>query len=278
VNLGLAAGVIIGSSAAMVVAMLLVRRGAPLGSFFADSERAAAVFGFLGAGFAILLGFVILLTFQGYSNAKSKAEQEATAVFDQFEVAALFPEARRLPLQTDLVCYARSVIGSEWPAMENGEPSPVTELWIERMQEELPTAHIASMQEETAYQQWFEKTSLRDEGRRQRLIEAQSVLPTLLWVMLILGAVVVAGFVLLFADRLERAWVQAALMAGVTAVVVTALLAVALLASPFQNEDGSIKPTSMRYALGLIEKELVRSGRPVGALCDPAGLPVRGGA
>jgi hypothetical protein len=87
----------------------------------------------------------------------------------------------------------------------------------------------------------------------------------------------VVGFALLFGDRLERAALQAAVAAAVTAVVVSSLLAVALLASPFQNEDGSIKPTGMIYTLTLIQRELAHTGTSVG-ICDPSGVPIRGGA
>jgi hypothetical protein len=41
--------------------LLLVRRRAPEGSYFADGDRASGVFGVLATGFAIFAGFVIFL-------------------------------------------------------------------------------------------------------------------------------------------------------------------------------------------------------------------------
>ena len=58
-------------SAAAVTAMLLVRRGAPEGSYFADGDRAAGVFGVLATGFSVLLGFVVFLAFTSYDTARS---------------------------------------------------------------------------------------------------------------------------------------------------------------------------------------------------------------
>ncbi len=43
--------------------MLLVRRQAPEGSYFADGDRASGVFGVIATGFSVLLGFVIFLAF-----------------------------------------------------------------------------------------------------------------------------------------------------------------------------------------------------------------------
>lgn len=272
-NLALAAGIIVGSVAAMVALMLFVRRHAPEGGHFKDSDRASGVFGFIGAGFAILLGFVVLLTFESYSNARSKSEDEATAVFEQYNVSELFqPQARRHRIQGELVCYARSVVYQEWPAMKHGDRSPVTDGWIETLETEVPAAHIVSMGDDVAYQQWFEKTGERDDARRQRLLEANNVLPSLLWIMLIIGASVVVGFVLLYADPGERALGQAAFIGGVTSLIVTSLLAVALLASPFQNQNGSIKPTSMRYTLQLIQDESAKLAEPLKPPCDDRGM------
>ena len=41
--------------------MLAVRRKAPEGSYFADSDRAAGIFGVLATGFSVLLGFLIVV-------------------------------------------------------------------------------------------------------------------------------------------------------------------------------------------------------------------------
>jgi len=270
----LAALVIVASAGAIAGLMLLHRRVAPAGGHFKDSDRASSVFGFLGAGFAILLGFVILLTFEGYRGAKEDAENEATAVFEQFQVSALFnPEPRRVRIQGELVCYARSVVGQEWPAMKHGDRSAVTDGWVEVLEREVPAADISTLRKNVAYQQWFSQTSARDNARRQRLLAASNGIPALLWVMLIIAAVAVVAFVLLYADPEERALGQVLFSGGVTAVIVTSLLAVSLLAAPFRNANGSIKPTSMRYTLQLIQDEVAQLGSPVSPRCDDEGRP-----
>ena len=270
-----AIAVIAGAVALMVAIMLLVRaRWAPQGGHFHDSDRASGVFTFVGAGFAIMLGFVVLLTFEGYSDAKSHAEDEATAVFDQYEVAALFqPAARRNAFWGSLVCYARAVVEDEWPAMEHGGSSRLVDHWIENLETQVPGAEIATNAESIAYQQWFEKAAERDNARRQRLLEARGTLPILLWVMLFIGAVTVVGFVLFFADPGERALGQGLFMGGVTAVAVTTLLAVSLLAAPFQGASGSVKPVGMRYTLKLIEEEAALLHDPLAVPCDAGGRP-----
>ena len=59
VNPLLAVGVLVVSVAVMVAIMLFARRHAPPGSRVGDSDRSSGVFGFLGAGFVILLYIVV---------------------------------------------------------------------------------------------------------------------------------------------------------------------------------------------------------------------------
>src|SRR6187397_367270 len=100
--------------------MLLVRRGAPEGSYFADGDRASGVFGVLATGFAVLLGFVVFLAFTSYDTARAGAETEALIVSQQMETAQFFPPDVATELTSDLVCYARSVAGVQWQRMEDG--------------------------------------------------------------------------------------------------------------------------------------------------------------
>jgi hypothetical protein len=83
----------------------------------------------------------------------------------------------------------------------------------------------------------------------------------------------VVGFVLLYADPDEHVLGQGLFAGGVTAVVVSSLLAVALLASPFQGGNGSIKPTGMRYTIELIQAEAELLHDPLATPCDAGGNP-----
>ena len=82
----------------------------------------------------------------------------------------------------------------------------------------------ASPRAEIGLGTWLDQDAERREGRRGRLAASDGLVPELLWVVLIVGAVLVVGFMLLFADPAERAWVQALMMGSVTAVVVAGLL------------------------------------------------------
>jgi hypothetical protein len=93
-NVALAALVIAGVAAIAVAAMLLVRRRAPEGSYFADGDRAAGVFGVLATGFSVLLGFIVFLAFESYDQSRRGAEAEALVLAQQVETAQIPPAPR----------------------------------------------------------------------------------------------------------------------------------------------------------------------------------------
>ena len=96
-----------------VGAMLLVRRGAPEGSYFKDGDRASGVFGVLATGFSVLLGFIIFLAFSSYDDSRAGAETEATIVAQQVQTAQFLGDPASAELTGELTCYARSVAGLE---------------------------------------------------------------------------------------------------------------------------------------------------------------------
>src|SRR3954447_14715306 len=104
--------VVVAAAAVAMGALLLVRRGAPDGSYFHDGDRASGVFGVLATGFSVLLGFIVFLAFESYDQSRSGAETEALIVGQQIETAQFLPGASS-KLTGELVCYARSVVHGE---------------------------------------------------------------------------------------------------------------------------------------------------------------------
>ncbi|MBX7111713.1 MAG: hypothetical protein K1X87_07680 [Dehalococcoidia bacterium] len=269
-NLWLSSLIVVAAVAIAITLMLSIRRRAPAGGFFSDSDRAAGVFGVVGTAFSVLLAFVIFLAFETYTSADEQSAREADSVIDQFEIAELFAPADRDLVQSELVCYGRSVVRDEWGRMRDGDQSDVVEGWTIQLDQAVEAAQLSSARQETAFDKFFDETIEREAGRRGRLEEAHGVVPAPMWFILILGAGCVLGYILLFADSSERLVAQAALIGIVTALTVTSLLLVDFLDHPYRNKTGSIRPTSMERALATMDR-----GRHGDAgLCDQAGAPV----
>lgn len=268
-NLWLSSLIVLVSVLGAIALMLAIRRGAPRGGFFNDSDRAAGVFGVVGTAFSVLLAFVIFLAFETYTNASEQAGHEADSLIDQFEIAELFNPPDRNLVESELICYGRSVVRDEWSRMRHGDHSEVVDQWVIEIDASVEAATLVGPKQEAAFNKFFDEAIEREAGRRGRLAEADGVVPAPMWFILLLGAGCVLGYILLFADSAERVVAQAALIGIVTALMVTSLLLVDFLDHPYRNKTGSITPSSMQLALATME----RGRHSDVTACDDRGAP-----
>jgi hypothetical protein len=248
--------VIVAVSAAFAIgAMLLVRRHAPEGSYFNDGDRAAGVFGVLATGFAVLLGLVVVLAFTSYDDARTGAATEALTVAQQYEVAHLLPPAQGRRLGAELICYGRSVVHQEWPRMRHGSQTDAMNPWGVALFRSLRKVEPRRESEQAAYSKWLDQRLDRETARAVRIHGASSVIPTPLWLVLYVTAVLIVGFMLFFADSGERPVVQATLIGTVVAVMVATILLIRFLDNPYGDGAGSLKPVAMERTLRLLDQE-----------------------
>ena len=266
----------IGVVGVSVAAMLLVRRGAPAGSYFQDGDRAAGVFGVLATGFSVLLGFIVFLAFSSYDQSRAGAESEALIITQQVETAQLLPQPIAGELTGDLACYARSVVHSEWPQMHNGTLSEEFNPWAVSMFRTIQAYEPVNNRQQAAYGQWLSQTSAREEARRDRIHGAAGVIPITVWIVLLLIAAVIFAFMLFFADPDEGPVTQSMLMGSVTLVIVAMFLVIQALDTPFHSGVGGLQPVAMERASGKINRALAIIGRSTVRIpCDESGAAVR---
>lgn len=274
-NLLWAGLVVVGAAAVSIAAMLLVRRSAPEGSYFEDGDRAAGVFGVIATGFAVLLGFVVFLAFESYDQSRAGAEQEALVLAQQVETAQFLGHPVSAELTGELVCYARSVVHTEWPRAESGSLGDQINPWGVELFRTIKTVQPRTASQQEAYGKWMDETSDREAARIDRIHGAVGVIPSPLWVVLLLISIVVFVFMLFFADPGEGAVAQGVLMGSVTTVVVSMLLLIAFLDSPFHGGVGGVRPAAMERTLRIVDESLQAVGENLTLPCDGRGTPVR---
>ena len=230
-------------------------------------------FDFLGTAFAVLLAFVVLEAYESYNDAKSGAEEEAESVLQLARTAEAFDREEHAHLKGLLVCYGRAVIHFGWPAMRREEASPVVNDWGTRFREGALRVDLDSSIKRLSFRQLLTEQDGRIEGRRARLAEAIRIVPSPLWIVLLMGAGLTIGWVILSAGRQGSYLVQAAVVASVAAMATAALLLVYFLDHPFADESGSITPIEMEHTLETIAHEEEDQEVEVHPPCTPEGDP-----
>jgi hypothetical protein len=260
------------ATAVTVTAMLLVRRRAPEGSYFSDGDRASGVFGVLATGFSVLLGFIIFLAFSSYDESRSGAETEATLVAQQIQTAQFLPDAAP-ELTGELTCYARSVAGAEWDALNAGTLDDQINPWGAELFRTISTVDPQTATEQSAYDRWMDQTSDREQARIDRVHGAEGIIPAPLWIVLFLISAVIFVYMLFFADPAEGTVTQGILMGSVTIVISVLLLLLAFFDHPHGDGVGRLEPTAMERTLELIDVQVEVAGLAVTPPCDAYGNP-----
>jgi hypothetical protein len=269
------AGLIVAAASALAIGSLLfVRRRAPEGGYFNDSDRAAGIFGVLATAFFLLLGFIVFLAFASFDESRQGAETEALLVAQQFQTAQFLPEDVRAPLGGDLICYGRYVVEREWPRMEDGSIGNELNPWGIAMFSKLSDIEPGAASEESAFDKWFEQTSVREGARQDRLHGAEGIIPTPLWMVLLLSAAAGIVFMHFFADSAERAVVQALQIGVVVGLMAATLLLIRFLDRPFESGIGGIEPVAMERTLDILENEAAGLGEREDLPCDSNGEPL----
>ncbi len=211
----------------------------------------------------MLLGFIIFLAFTSYDQSRSGAETEALTLVQQVENAQQFPAAVAPKLTGQLLCYARSVVGDEWPRMQNGTAGDSPNPWSLQLFRTLRTVQPVTASQQSAYDKWLDQTSTREEARRDRIHGAVGVIPFQLWIVLFFISAVIFVYMLFFADSGEPALTQGMLMGSVASVITVMLLLLGSLDQPVplwrrRAEAGSDGTVAARAGRGAA---VLRAGR-----------------
>jgi amino acid transporter len=275
VNLVWGALIVVAATAIAVGVMLAVRRNAPEGGYYSDSDRASGVFGVLATGFSVLLGFLIFLAFESYDTSRTGAETEALTTAQQIETAQRLTTGEvGADLTGQLVCYARWVAGEEWDRMEADSLGEEINPWGAAMFKTLRGFEPRSASEEANYSKWLDQTEAREIARQDRIHGAAGIMPLPLWIVLFFIAAIIFVFLLGMADRAERTWVPALFMGSVVAVITAMLLLLSFFDDPVHDGIGGLQPDAMERTLVLIDEALAVVDSDVAIPCDDTGAPV----
>lgn len=207
---------------AAVGAQILFRRIVPNERLIPHHDVAGFLVAVVGVLYAVVLGFVVVISWTGFDSAQQNADLEAGDVADAFGFATMLPEPRRTDMRHALAAYAVEVRNHEWDAMRSGRQDPVARAFLLQAVRALgePYAKPSATLDEALNRETTRQAvaaSLRDvaDKRRLRLNEAMKHLSPTLGLALVIGGFMVIAFVFLFGveDRALQ-YTMTAIVAG----------------------------------------------------------------
>jgi hypothetical protein len=159
--------------------------------------------------------------------------------------------------------------------MRDGDVQDAINPWAVVLFRSLKTVHPVTDVQQSAYDQWRDQTSAREEARRDRLHGAGGIIPTSIWIVLFLIAGVAFAYMLFFADSGERRRSQAMMMGSSSTIVVVTLLAIVALDNPYGHGVGGIQPVAMERSLRFVDQARAALGDRTPIPCDAKGAAPR---
>ena len=189
--------------------------------------------GILGTTYAVILGFMLYTVWTDYGAADLNVDQEANAVVNLYRLAQGLPEAQAAQVRLLTRSYAEIAVRQDWPEMARSEVPSGTQTLDASLWKAVLSVKAASPSEIAAEDHSLTQLSRLSERRRLRLLQNASRLPTVLWCVLILGAVVTIASATMFgsANRLLHS-LQVFAFSFTVALV---LVAIADIDRPFQG-------------------------------------------
>jgi hypothetical protein len=224
-------------------------------------ERRGWVFAFCGVLYALVVGFVLAFALEGYQAAESEAGSEADSVTALSRAATLFDAESRDRIGHELICYSRAVIYDEWPRLSDGERSELATAATDRLFQSFGDLGRHNP-DNAALTTSLDRVRELGEARASRLLKSQQYLPSMFWVFMVFGGLMLTAYATVLAGN-ERRLGQAMFILPVTLLLLCSIYLVAVFEQPFRGPN-ALKPQAMEVALQSVNEFVPdpRANRP----------------
>lgn len=210
-----------------------------------------------GIFYGILMGLLAVSAYQNKATVEKSIMAEGTAVFALFRNVTAYPEEARNPLQESLRDYTQFVIDNEWPQMRHGKHAEGGMQLINGLQQQ-----ITAFEPKTSGQHILHAETTKQfyeflEFRAERLYNATSGIPEIMWFVVLLGAFLTIFLVWLFNMSLIAQLFLGGLLSFFIGIMVSLIM---VLDRPLRGDFG-ISPEVFELLLEFMNKVL---GQPAG--------------
>jgi hypothetical protein len=209
------------------------------------NDVAGYIFAVVGVLYALLLGFIILASWEHFGAAETDVQREAAALTSLYDTSVGLPHGVQHAAQRELRRYTELVIDQEWRAMAHNHGSPAVDASLNRLY------HLYARADGNGVQNNVDDISLTlltnvGSARTERLADATGFLNGTFWAVLLFGGACVLAFGTLF--YLENAGIQIVMMGILAALISSMLFLLVVIDHPFSG-GFQVSPEAFRLAL-----------------------------
>jgi len=211
--------------------MLLCRKKWGADRLKLNNEVAGFKFSVIGVLYAVLLAFVVIVVWQNYNATNTAVRNEAKAVGDLTQLSYALPEPEGSAIRSALGDYVNAVRQSEWATMARGLPSSTAADKLAHLTQAIFDVRLDQLRDLALFQQGLRLLGVIEDNRSERLDSADGSVPSVLWLVLIAGAIITLGYPAFFGT--SNLVAQTLMTAALAALVALSFLPALVLDFPF---------------------------------------------
>lgn len=230
---------------------LFVHRRFRKSSFIEHNEVGGIIFAVAGTLYAVVLGFLTVIAWQHFEDARAIVVMESDADIDAWHAAVALPPAVRQRVRGDTLAYAQTVVQSEWPAMRRGGIDPNLAIINMDAIDAASSFKPNDVAEGNAQVATMQQLTIVHDARQQRIGVNRGGITWFEWLVLGVGGTCIVCFSWLFGLKNER--VHLLMTSTVATIMVCTMVLLFELQDPFRSDVG-VGPEAWRDAVGHIHQ------------------------
>jgi len=221
-------------SAISILGMLFVRKKFGHTELAKHNDVAGFIHAIIGAVYAVLLAFVVIVEWEIYRDTKAKVDVEVGAMASIFRDSRVFSDVeKRTLIQRELMAYATTVIEEEWPLLAKEQTSAKALGQIHKVFTYVADLKPKDEYEKLWYQELIAQVNKFSDARNERILCCNEGIPLFMWWIMIIGGVITISFSFLFGTSQKIPY--ALMVASLSYIITLVLLLIYALDHPFRG-------------------------------------------
>jgi hypothetical protein len=214
--------------------------------FITHNEVGGIIIAVAGTLYAVILGFLTVVAWQHFQEARELVVLESDADIDAWHTAVGLSADVRQHVRNDMLNYAQIMITREWPEMRRGGFDPSGAAVSMDAIDAVGTLIPGNTGETNAQIATLQQLTVMHDARQQRIAINGSGVSGFEWLVLLIGATCIICFCWLFELRNSR--MQQLMTSTVVTIIISILVLLFELQYPFRSDVG-IGPDAWEGAL-----------------------------
>ena len=204
--------------------------------FIAHNEVGGIIIAVAGTMYAVVLGFITVVAWQHYLEARDLVVQESDAAIDVWHTAVGLPPSVRTRIRADMIGYTQIMITKEWPRMREGAFDENAAMISMDAINSAGAFVPSNMGQSNAQVATLQQLGVLHDARQQRIATNDPSVSRFEWCVLLIGAFCIIAFCWLFGLRNRR--MQLLMTSAVVTIIVSTLVMLFELQDPFRSSVG----------------------------------------